>query len=344
MSSGSESAKKHVITGLVGGFVGGTVALILIAILIRRVHRPDPNINIGSRPPPRRKATRADIRHWYRGALDNIVTAPLLKESNMGSGEPIFLSHYIRNGNFRHWALHIYSHKYELRQRITDDSTAQTNYVAEIKPSGFDLNKYQRFVTINHSPEVGYFVYSLIGWTHKPKEKVDDICFQVSEEFGTYSLLSNNCHDFLQRLANRIIGTKAPDWDWFRGRFSRRSQYSERPPLGYHIIAASIWARQLSRLKHQLSPEEQQKVDELIAILDELVERSIKENADSVADTGGNGSGHAAGHEGGHSGHYNHGHHAHGHAHHDGGHGGHGGHDGGGGDGGGGDGGGGGGE
>ncbi|GAT21115.1 LOW QUALITY PROTEIN: 2-hydroxyphytanoyl-CoA lyase [Aspergillus luchuensis] len=89
----------------------------------------------GSSAPPK-KPSEAEIRTWYRVALDKIVSARLEQESNTARGEPIFLSHYISQGQFRHWVLHTYGHKYELRQR--QDSNG--GYAAKISPSPLDLN------------------------------------------------------------------------------------------------------------------------------------------------------------------------------------------------------------
>ncbi|CAI7624846.1 unnamed protein product [Penicillium discolor] len=104
---------------------------------------------------PKKKAYKAEIKKWYRGAIDKIVTARLQKESNTKSGEPVSLSHYIIQGRLRHWVLHDHNHNYELRQRVANESHPKPYYAAAIAPSGFNIKKYQQSLTVDHSPEAG---------------------------------------------------------------------------------------------------------------------------------------------------------------------------------------------
>ncbi|KAJ5341047.1 hypothetical protein N7541_010171 [Penicillium brevicompactum] len=225
---------------------------------------------------PGRRASSAEIKKWYRGAIDKIVTARLQRECSTTSGEPVFLSHYISQGQFRHWVLHVYGHKYELRQVANSDSDSQKSYEAVIAPSGFNLEEYRRSVTVHYSPEVGNYFYSMIGWTKLSKEEVDHKCRRVSGNFGGYALLTNNCHDFLQRLANLIVTTKAPDWKWFRRHAVGGYQYMEQPPLGYGVISAVTWSKQLEETKHYLGTDEQKKINDFIIVLDHQVESDLK--------------------------------------------------------------------
>lgn len=208
-------------TALIMKIVAGVVAIIVTGFVIIKLavarSRRKSNSSSGNGGGSKDKgASKADIRKWYRAALDKIVAARLEKESSTESGEPVFLSHYLSHGQFHHWVLHAHGHKYELRQREADDSNIQGRYAAAIGPSAFDLKAYKQSVITSYSPEVGNYFYSMIGWTTLSKEQVDEECRRVSATFGTYALLSNNCHDFLQQLADTIVTTKAPDWDWFR--------------------------------------------------------------------------------------------------------------------------------
>ncbi|KAI2820518.1 hypothetical protein CBS115989_3648 [Aspergillus niger] len=193
--------------------------------------RPSPQ---GSSAPPK-KPSEAEIKTWYRVALDKIVAARLEQESSTAQGEPIFLSHYISQGQFRHWVMHTYGHKYELRQRRDSDG----GYAAKISSSSLDLNTYRYSLLASYSPRVGSYFYSMIGWTTLPKERIDEHSRQLSASFGTYGLLRNNCHDFLQRLADTIVTTRAPDWAWFRYNTVSNYHYILASPLDYWTISAA---------------------------------------------------------------------------------------------------------
>ncbi|PNP57407.1 hypothetical protein THARTR1_02404 [Trichoderma harzianum] len=205
-----------------------------------------------------KEASKADIKKWYKEALSKIVAARLENESSAEPGQPVFLSHSISQGQFRHWVLHAYEHKYELRQTEVGGSRTPGVYEAMIGPSGFNLKAYKQSVITRYSPEVGHYFYSMIGWTTLSKEQIDEVCHQVSTRFGQYSLLSNNCHDFLQQLADKVVTSKAPDWEWFRLNSLGGYDYLKRPALGYQIIGVATWTRHLKRMRHYLSAAEQQ--------------------------------------------------------------------------------------
>ncbi|KAJ5710915.1 hypothetical protein N7488_005071 [Penicillium malachiteum] len=154
------------------------------------------------------KPSQDDIKQW---AIGKIVNARIQAECSLQSGEPVFLSHYISKGRLRHWVLHVHEHKYELRQVRAEGFCTRKRYKASISPSGFDLLEYQRSVTMHHSPTLDNHFYSMIGWTTLSKKEVDQECHIVGEGFGSYSLFTNNCHDFLQSLADAIVTTRAPD-------------------------------------------------------------------------------------------------------------------------------------
>ncbi|OQD98292.1 hypothetical protein PENSOL_c009G02721 [Penicillium solitum] len=282
------------IVKILAGVSGILASVIVIIRLLRSRHRKKAaattaaaasrnNSRKSLQTNPKKKVSKAEIKQWYRGAIDKIVTARLQKESNTKSGEPVFLSHYILQGRLRHWVLHVHNHKYELRQRVADESHPEPYYAAAIAPSGFNLKKYQQSITVHHSPEVGSYFYSMIGWTKLSKEQVDQKCLEVSTGFGEYALLSNNCHDFLQRLADKIITTKAPDWDWFRRHAVGGYHYIEQPALGYDIISAATWSKHLARTKHYLSTAERQKIDNLIVVLEDHIEQNLSQSTRLMA-------------------------------------------------------------
>ncbi|KAJ6024796.1 zinc finger protein [Penicillium herquei] len=262
--------------------VTGVMAVLTFAYLIIQIariyRRKNPN-----RLPTRRarinalktKASKDEIRQWYRMAIEKIVTARLQAECSLISGEPIFLSHYISKGRLRHWVLHVYGYKYELRQESAKGCSIRKHYKAFISLSGFNLQEYQRTVTANYLPIFGKYFYSIIGWTSLSKEEVDQKCDEVEKSFGRYALLTNNCHDFLQTLADTIVTKKAPDWEWFREHDVTGYQYSDQPALRYNTIYAAMWSNYLTRSRHYLSVDEREKIDDLIATLENIVDADV---------------------------------------------------------------------
>lgn len=266
----------------------------------------------------KKKISDAEIKKWYRDAIREIVTARLERESDPTLGEAVFLSHYISNGQFRHWALHVHRHKYELRelrQRNDDDSSPKPPYEDRISSSDFNLEKYQKSIRSLQSPEFGSYFYSLIGWTKLSKEEVDLRSHEVFASFGTYALLFNNCQNFLLRLAERIMTKKAPDWDWFRQHAVGGYHYIKHPALGYDIISAATWSENLAREKHHLDATGQQEIDNFIIVLETHLEKALTQTVTSLAlnttqttnvdasnsfhHDGGNGGGHGGGDGGG---------------------------------------------
>ncbi|OQE15925.1 hypothetical protein PENSTE_c026G02339 [Penicillium steckii] len=224
-----------------------------------------------------------EIFKRYKEALDKIVTARLKKESTTSSGEPIFLSHYISRGQFRHWVMHVHNHKYELRQRAADESNPKPYFVAAVSPSDFNFEKYRQSIALHYAPEVGNYFYSLIGWTKYSKERVDKKCHQMFKDFGKYSLFTNNCHDFLQSLAGDIVTTKAPDWDWLIRYDGSGYHYMRKPKIGYNAIICATWSKQLSEEKHHLGAEERQEIDQFIIFLEERVQEFLSDASQKLS-------------------------------------------------------------
>lgn len=70
--------------------------------------------------------------------------------------------------------------------------------------------------------------------------------------FGTYNVIWNNCQDFLQAFADRIISRRAEDWDWFRE--YTKTEYQEHQalkiPTPEAIITANRAWREAARCVH----------------------------------------------------------------------------------------------
>lgn len=284
--------------------VGSTIAcLTSLVVIAKLIHRQVKKNKTMTTPKPvakpasgnaRAKAYEEDLRKWYKDALDKIVTARLEQESSVAYGEPVFLSHYIHNGQFRHWVMHVHGYKYELRANDVNASAdigggisgsglgggtggddSPNPYRAAVAESRFDMEEYKRSVALRRDPRIGPYFYSMIGWTDMTREQVDRECASVWGGFGAYGLLANNCHDFLQRLAERIVTRRAPDWQWFRFNVLSGYEYMNRPHLDRSTVAAAAWIKLLRQRKHYLTAEEQREVDAFIAQLDELVELSV---------------------------------------------------------------------
>ncbi|KAF3074124.1 hypothetical protein CFAM422_003266 [Trichoderma lentiforme] len=343
MPSDNGASTVRIVAAIVGVIVSAVAVIVSIKALIARSRKKAKAIAssksaVAAKGKGKGKETsKADIKKWYKQALDKIVAARLEKESSIESGEPVFLSHYISQGQFRHWVLHAHDHKYELRQTEVGDSNTPGVYEATIGPSGFNLKAYKESVITRYSPEVGHYFYSMIGWTSLSKERIDEECHRISTTFGKYSLLSNNCHDFLQKLADKVVTKKAPDWEWFRQNTLGGYTYLERPALGYQVIGVATWTRHLKRMKHYLSAAEQQGIDDFIELLEEFVEANLNKTSATLTahsamngqtDSSGGDYPDSSGDYGHHDGSGGYGHHdsSGGHGHHDSGHHGHHGH------------------
>lgn len=134
------------------------------------------------------------------------------EEGDTTPGTHVWFSRYVKNGRFKHWVLGIGNTKYELR-RDKDDKHYYHNINRE-----WSINKEKleaSRATIKKPVVDGYYL-CVIGWTTMTSDELDATCEEVMKQFGTYHLLWNNCQDFVQQFADRIIVKKALDWDWFR--------------------------------------------------------------------------------------------------------------------------------
>lgn len=99
------------------GLIAGLVALVVVVIILVATLRSsietqtDKPSSLQQKPGREERPSAAAITEWYKDALAKIVAARLEKESSDGPDEPVFLSHYISNGIFRHWVLHVHGHK-----------------------------------------------------------------------------------------------------------------------------------------------------------------------------------------------------------------------------------------
>ncbi|KAJ2979339.1 hypothetical protein NQ176_g3316 [Zarea fungicola] len=232
------------------------------------------------------KLTRDALSMRYRKALAEIVKARLRNESSHELGEPVFVSHYIKNGVFRHWALHAHGHKFELRRKVppslfewqgsTSLLAAGKYYESAVGNSGFSMEIYKRSVLARYSPEVGQYYYSMVGWTTLSKDEIQQRSVELFQRFGNYKLVSNNCQDFLRALANEIVTAKAPDWAWLQSGSMRSYTYGCKYPLPAEVIHVAVIIERLKQLQPHLGPAEQQELDQVIADFEQYVEKEVE--------------------------------------------------------------------
>ncbi|KAM3461424.1 hypothetical protein MY5147_009932, partial [Beauveria neobassiana] len=231
----------------------------------------------------RQKPAVDSLSRRYREALERIVSARLEKESSNEFGEPVFLSHYTNNGVFRHWVLHAHGHKYELRRKAPSAAQIERQgstslfasaeyYEPVVGVSGFCMELYKSSVLAAYSPEIGCFFYSMVGWTTFSEQDIERECWEVFQRFGNYGLFYNNCQHFLRALADEIVTTRAPDWQWLMKNSPSGYTYGFKYPLPYEAIGAATAITRLKRAMPHLSPEEQREADKFIASLEERVE------------------------------------------------------------------------
>lgn len=165
--------------------------------------------------------------------LDVEVRKRKVEEEDSTSGSQIWFSRYVHHGNLKHWVLVVDGSKYELRR---DHNTGR--YVHHIADWTIDQEKREAALAELKIPETDGYYICLIGWTRLDATQLRDICGQVMGQFGSYNLLWNNCQDFLQQFADRIISKKALDWSWFRMHSKTEYQADQAlPPTPEEIIA-----------------------------------------------------------------------------------------------------------
>lgn len=231
------------------------------------------------------------LQKWYKDGLREIVRARLEKESDRASGEPVLLSYYISRGEFRHWVLHTHGHKYELRR-------VGVGYGPVIKPSNYSEKARRAAILRNSSPEVGQYYYSVIGWTTKSKEEVDEACRRVGDTFGIYNWATNNCQNFLNALGAKIVTHKAPDWQWFQARRAMPAHsYAGRPVLKEEVLFASVLMEKIKAMQPTLEGDDKDNAVRTLALLKEYIRKNgyHPDQGYSSGDTGDGGGGSGGG-------------------------------------------------
>jgi hypothetical protein len=167
------------------------------------------------------------------------------QEHDTAKGEQVWFSRCILNGRLQHWVLMTHGMKYELRRRehVEGESAGQEPkgktgdgdgaYVCNIKPYTIDQERRDLSLTKLLTPEVDGYYICLIGWTRLSQAQTAEIAQTVLSSFGKYSLLRNNCQDFLRQLAEKIlISPKAADFDWFMSNTKTKYQKDQwlKPP------------------------------------------------------------------------------------------------------------------
>ncbi|KAI0182610.1 hypothetical protein EV127DRAFT_449180 [Xylaria flabelliformis] len=190
------------------------------------------------------------------------VEKRIAEEDDTAKGHRIWFSRYVQSGGFKHWVLIIEDTKYELRR---DDSNGK--YKANIASWTIDKEKREAAIAERKVPHVDGYYVCLIGWTKKAPQELKNICDEVIAQFGKYNIVWNNCQDFLQTFADRIISEKALDWSWFRE--NTKTEYQEAQaleiPTPDEIVAANRAAAQQQlnaqnqhRIRHNLDAMSQQ--------------------------------------------------------------------------------------
>ncbi|KAI1196297.1 hypothetical protein F5X97DRAFT_325578 [Nemania serpens] len=174
------------------------------------------------------------------------------EEDDTTKGKQIWFSRYVQNGRFKHWVIVIEDNKYELRR---DDSSGE--YTANVASWTIDKEKRAAAIAERKMPDVDGYYICLVGWTKRQPQELKMICDEVMAEFGRYNIVWNNCQNFLQTFADRIISEKAMDWSWFRE--NTKTEYQEaqalKIPTPDEIIAANRAAAQ-----QQLNAQNQQQI------------------------------------------------------------------------------------
>ena len=196
------------------------------------------------------KRSRQHFRLWYPHALNKIVSRRVGQESRVSpgkyrEGDRVFCSQYFYRGHLRHWALHASGHEYKLSEEI--DKNGEKVYKVHISVSDVTSEVSMELMKINHSPEVGRYFNSTIGWTKFTKKEIDECCHQIQAKCTKYALLCNNNHEFLKALAGKIIEKGAFNWKSYKANRFFKYKDPEGERLGDHVLLAAIWSSQLQK-------------------------------------------------------------------------------------------------
>lgn len=150
-------------------------------------------------------------------------------------GYQIWHSSFKRGCQWRHVALFVQNHKYELRQSpdsgtitfltkeyphaVTDASCRQSVHVDDTDDSSVQM------VVEENSPDIGKsgsfslrlgqkqddWQFLLIGHTTKQHHDIVAVCEEIGKDWQ-YNLVMNNCHIFTLKVAKKIAHSRAPGW------------------------------------------------------------------------------------------------------------------------------------
>jgi hypothetical protein len=152
------------------------------------------------------------------------------EERDTTAGSRVWFSRCVKHGKIKHWVLIIDSTKYELRRdRNTGTFIPSVEYWTSEKDKD-TMAKRLASLESDYIPIAGDYYLCLIGWTSLSTPELKGICDEVMSQFGGYNLLWNNCQDFLQQFADRIISKKAIDWSWFRENLKTKYRADQKLP------------------------------------------------------------------------------------------------------------------
>lgn len=177
------------------------------------------------------RALAKDRQHKER--LDHEVELRRKQEQDKTKGESVWFSRRIIDGHLHHWALFVYSKKYELRLPTREMSkllphggffksvVPTVNFEAKISPWTLEnqvMDIREKSLAGRGTPQAADYYVCQIGWTLLSAAQVDAECMATQKAFGLYVLGFSDCQTFLKQLARRIIlqpDGRALDYDWF---------------------------------------------------------------------------------------------------------------------------------
>lgn len=231
----------------------------------------------------------------YRVRISQRVNERIAEESQTGRGQPVWVSHHVSGGQFKHWTLLTHGYKYELRRKQTASRREtgvelaglnprrrpnletlpsqlharslpcfpKQEYVYNVVPSTIDEETRRQAIRttltpIVHNTRFGEgFCISMIGWTSKTKNEIDAICESTMADFGKYSLVFNNCQHFLRKLSEAVVQDRSHDWDWFYKSTIRSYRWLKPPEKEPWTVLATHWIRSMEASLPGATQEEQ---------------------------------------------------------------------------------------
>jgi hypothetical protein len=249
--------------------MGGFMDLLLSVQHARNEHMKERAQKLANSKRGKRMMDTWQMKRYIKkreAALQKGVDLRKGQEEDTSKGERVWFSRCILNGRLQHWVLLAHGMKYELRRRdhvdkdspdtntnnqgVENEGKSKGEYVCNIKPYTIDQEQRDISLTKLLIPDVDGYYICLVGWTHLTEPEVNTIAQAVLSSFGRYSLLRNNCQDFLRQLAEKIlIGPKAADFDWFMSNTKtkyQKDQWLKPPPeeMLMHMISRMMAQQQ----------------------------------------------------------------------------------------------------